>query len=108
MITISDIEYIRGELIEIFPNAVRGSVANSNWGNGKRELHLSFFILSDTVGGYKILPKGNLYRLISWDTNIGIEWMYCHHDLHEFVEWIKDRFYGQRIGIDQTVCMGGL
>jgi hypothetical protein len=103
MITISDIEHIKNELIEIFPDAVRGSVANSRWGNGKRELHLAFFIGSDTVGGYKIVPKGDLYQLIAWDTNTGIEWMYCHHDKYYFVSWVKRYFSRISLMIDRTV-----
>lgn len=105
MITIYDIECIREELLDIFPDAVRGSVAESRWGNGKRELHLAFFIMSDTVGGYKVLPKGNLYQFISWDTNAGIEWMYCHQDRFVFIDWIKSFFHGEKMGIDKTVSM---
>lgn len=103
MITISDIESVREELIDIFPDAVRGSVAMSNWGNGKRELHLAYFIMSDTVGGYKVVPDGNLYKFYEWDTNTGIEWAYSHHDQYEFIRWIKKEFEGKKFGIDSCI-----
>lgn len=104
-ITVADIEYIREELLDIFPDAVRGSVSKSRWGNGKRELHLSYFIQSDTVGGYKLLPDGNLYQLIAWDTNCGIEWKYCCQDRFEFIAWVRGYFDDQRYGIERTVEM---
>lgn len=103
MITISDIEIIREELLDIFPDAIRGSVSKSNWGKGKRELHLAYFIYSDTVGGYKIIPSLGIYTFISWDTNIGVEWMFAHHDRDEFIEWIRDKFKGEKLKIDRTV-----
>lgn len=103
-ITIADIESVRRELLGIFPDAIRGSEAKSRWGDGKRDLHLAYFIESDTVSGYKIVPCGNLYQLISWDTNIGIEWTYSHHDQFYFLCWVKNYFKGETFGISRTVC----
>lgn len=106
MITISDIEYIKEELKDIFPDAVRGSISKSYWGNGKRTLHLAYFVMCDTVGGYKIVPKGGLYQFVSWDTSTGVEWMYSHHDLHEFIRWVREEFTGVTYTIDRTVNFG--
>ncbi len=105
MIKIQDIEYIREDLAEIFPDAIRGSVAKSRWGSGKRELHLAYFIYSDTVGGYKVDAHHGMYRFISWDTNQGIEWMYCHHDRHEFTAWVYEQFKCRKYQVERTVQM---
>jgi hypothetical protein len=105
MITVSDIEYIRRKLLDIFPDAVRGSVAKSKWGNGRRQLHLAYFIGSDTVGGYMVEPMGNLYYFNDWDTNTGRNFLFAESDIDAFVDRIRREYGGQQYIIDRCVVM---
>jgi hypothetical protein len=103
MIYVSDIEEIKQQLLEIFPDAIRGSVAKSKWGNGRRLLHLSYFFGGDTAGGYAIQGKGNLYYFIEWDTNDGFVYIFAESDIDAIIARVKKMFHGQVFNIDRPV-----
>lgn len=105
MITVSDIEYIRGKLLDIFPDAVRGSVAKSRWGSGRRQLHLAYFIGADTVGGYMVEPMGELYCFNDWDTNAGKKWIFAESDIDSFIKRIRFEYGDRKYKIDRCVQM---
>lgn len=95
MIYVSDIEDIREQLLDIFPDAIRGSVAKSNWGNGRRQLHLSYWVAPDAVGGYMIEAKGDLYYFIEWDTSSGYEYKFAECEIKRMVLRVRGMFYEQ-------------
>ena len=103
MIYVSDIEEIKHQLLDIFPDAIRGSVAKSKWGNGRRLLHLSYFFGGDTAGGYAIQGKGNLYYFIEWDTNEGSVYIFAENDIDVMIDRVKKMFCGQVFNIDSPV-----
>ena len=103
MITVDDIENIRDELSDIFPDAVRGSVSKSNWGKGRKTLHLCYFIGCDTVGGYMIKGKGDLLYFIDWDTNAGPEYLFAESEVDEMIKRVKNMFRGKVFNISRTV-----
>lgn len=101
MKTVEDIEEIREELKEIFPDAIRGSVAKSNWYCGRKQLHLSYWIGSDTVGGYIVQAKGNLFYFIEWDTNNGVEYKFAESDKEIMINRIRKMFNNRICYIDK-------
>jgi len=103
MITVRDIEEIRKALKEEFPDAVRGSVCKSRWGKGRKTLHLSYFIGSDTVGGHMIQAKGNLLYFIEWDTNNGHEYKFAESEIKDMVCRVRKMFYGKLCKIQRIV-----
>ena len=103
MIYVSDIEEIKHQLLEIFPDAIRGSVAKSKWGNGRRLLHLSYFFGGDTAGGYAIQGKGNLYYFIEWDTNEGFVYIFAESDIDAMIDRVKLMFHGKVLNINKPV-----
>ena len=103
MIYVSDIEEIKEKLSDIFPDGVRGSVAKSHWGKGRKLLHLSYYFGGDTAGGYMILGKGNLFYFIEWDTNEGHEYLFAESDIEIMVARVKIMFDGQIMTIDRPV-----
>jgi len=106
MITVSDLEEVREELLEIFPDAVRGSVCKSHWGKGRKVLHLMYGFSADTAFGYKLVAKGSLYYFTPWDTNYGDEAEWAESDILNCVNRIKDQFKGQKCSIDRPVNIG--
>ena len=105
MITVSDLEEVRDELLEIFPDAVRGSVCNSHWGRGRKCLHLMYGFSADTAFGYKLVARGNLYYFTSWDTNYGDDVEWAESEFKILVSRIKEQFKGQQYKIDRPVRM---
>ena len=105
MKTVSDLEYIRGELIDIFPDAVRGSVAKSRWGNGRKTLHLAYFIGADTVSGYMIIARGQLFYFVDWDTNSEMSYEFAESDNELMISRIRTLFEGKILKIDRCVQM---
>lgn len=103
MKTISDLEDIKDKLNLIFPDAIRGSVGKCRWDGRQKVLHLSYFIGSDTVGGYKVLAKGNLLYFIEWDTNCGDVELFAESDSCVFVSRLINRFYDDVYTIDRCV-----
>jgi hypothetical protein len=103
MIYVSDIEEIKHQLLEIFPDAIRGSVAKSRWGNGRRLLHLSYYFGGDTAGGYAIQGKGNLFYFIEWDTNEGYVYSFAESDINAMISRVKQMFDGQVFTINRPV-----
>jgi hypothetical protein len=103
MIYVSAIEELKTSLSEIFPDAIRGSVAKSHWGKGQRLLHLSYFFSSDTAGGYAIHGKRNLFYFIEWDTNDGSVCLFAESGLDVMVERVKNMFKGQVFNIHKPV-----
>ena len=105
MKTVSDIEEIRKSLLNIFPDAVRGSVAKSRWGNGRKQLHLCYWIASDTVGGLIVQAIGSLIYFIEWDTNSGYERLFAESDIDTFVERVKEMYIKEKHTISRTVSL---
>jgi hypothetical protein len=103
MIYVSDIEDLKNELLSIFPDAIRGSVAKSHWGNGRKWLHLSYYFGGDTAGGYAIQGKGNLFYFIEWDTNEGYAYSFAESDIDAMVARVKQMFHGQILAIGRPV-----
>lgn len=103
MKTVADLEEIAEELSSMFPDAVRGSVAKSRFGRGRKTLHLSYWIGSDTVGGLIIQAKGDLLYFIEWDTNTGWEYIFAESRNSKMVARMVGRFYGQEHYFDRTV-----
>ena len=103
MITVSNIEEIKDELSAEFPDAVRGSVSKSRWGRGRRQLHLAYWIGSDSVGGYMITAKQNLFYFIEWNTNEGSTYLFAESTIKDMVLRVKRMFYGQQYKIDRVV-----
>lgn len=103
MTTVDDIEDIKDRLKKIFPDAVRGSVAKSHWGRGRKELHLCYFIASDTVGGYIIEAKGDLFYFIDWDSNMGRVCKFAESSIYDMVKRVKKMFKGQKHKIQKVV-----
>jgi len=103
MKTVDDIEEIRERLTGIFPDAVRGSVAKSNWGKGRKQLHLCYFIGSDSVGGYIVQAIGELFYFIDWDTNDGYQKIFAESDIDVMVSRVLNKFKGQIFTIDKVV-----
>lgn len=94
MITVSEIEEVRRELLEIFPEAVRGSVSKSRWGNGRKQLHLSYWIGPDAVGGWIVEPVNGMFGLVEWDTNSGKRFEFAFLDMKSFIGRVKEVFSG--------------
>ena len=103
MITVSDIEEIREELLDVFPDAIRGSVAKSYWGAGRKTLHLSYWTSSDTVGGFIIKGSGDLVYFIEWDSNSGHEYQFAESDTYKMVNRVRAMFAGQVVKIIRMV-----
>ena len=103
MIYVSDIEELKNELLSIFPDAIRGSVAKSHWGNGRKLLHLSYYFGGDTAGGYAIQGKGNLFYFIEWDTNEGFVSIFAESDINAMIDRVKKMFHGQVLVINRPV-----
>ena len=83
--TVADLEELREGLLQLYPDAVRGSVAKSKWGNGRKQLHLSYWIASDTVGGEIIEAKGELFYYYEWDTNEGRSYKFAESEIETMV-----------------------
>ena len=105
MIYVGDIQEVRDELLGIFPDAIRGSVSKSHWGKGIRQLHLSYWIGSDTVGGLIVEPLQGMYALVEWDTNNGREYLFCEKDQEVFIERVKRMFSGEVNSIARCVSL---
>jgi hypothetical protein len=103
MIYVKDMEEIKLELSNIFPDAVRGSVAGSHWGRGRKLLHLSYYFGGDTAGGYAIQGKGDLFYFIEWDTNQGFEYMFAERDIDLMIIRVINMFGGQVLNINRRV-----
>ena len=103
MIYVSDIEEVKEQLACIFPDAVRGSVAKSHWGKGRKLLHLCYSFGGDTVGGYMIRGKGDLFYFIDWDTNEGLVNLFAESDIEVMISRVKKMFHGQVMNIDRPV-----
>lgn len=103
MYYVRDIEQIREELSDIFPDAVRGSVAKSHWGKGRKLLHLSYCFGGDTAGGYMIQGKGDLFYFIDWDTNKGWEYLFAESDIIVMTQRVRKMFDGYTLNIDKVV-----
>lgn len=103
MITVLELEEMRKKLFDIFPNAVRGSVAKSRWGNGRKVLHLMYGFSADTAFGYKLIAKGSLYYFVDWDTNYGNETEWAESDFDLCLERIRNKFKGKILTIDSPV-----
>lgn len=103
MNTVDDIEEIKDSLKNIFPDAIRGSVAKSHWGKGRKQLHLCYFIGSDTVGGYIIEAKGELFYFIDWDSNMGHVCKFAESSIYDMVKRVKKMFKGKKFKIAKTV-----
>lgn len=108
MITVADIEFVRGEVSEIFPDAVRGSVSKSHWGKGRKVLHLMYGFSADTAFGYKLVARGNLLYFVAWDTNYGDEAEWAESEIKLCIDRIKTQFKGQKYNIDRPVRFGGV
>jgi hypothetical protein len=89
MVTVRDLENIRESLLDIFPDAVRGSVAKTRWGDGRKQLHLSYWVAADTVGGLIVQATGNLLYFVEWDTNSGYTKLFAESDIDVFIERVK-------------------
>ena len=103
MIYVKDIEEIKLELSNIFPDAIRGSVAKSNWVRGRKFLHLSYYFGGDTAGGYAIQGKGDLFYFIEWDTDQGFEYMFAERDIDVMIVRVINMFGGQVLNINRRV-----
>ncbi len=103
MFYVNDVEEIKSELLDIFPDAVRGSVAKSRWGNGRKLLHLCYFFGADTAGGYMIKAKGQLLYFIEWDTNVGCEYIFAESDIEVMVKRVREMFKGRTLNINRPV-----
>lgn len=108
MITVSDIEHIKGELLDIFPEAIRGSVSKSKWGKGRKMLHLAYFILSDSVAGYLVHGRGGLYYFHEWSTGGGDEYVFAESDIDKFIERIRQEYGAKGHGIDRCVNLNSI
>jgi hypothetical protein len=104
--TVDLIKSIRLDLLDMFPDAVRGSVVKSRWGwRGRKHLHLAYFIGADCVGGYVIVGKGNLLYFHEWDTSGPTCARFAESDPVKFVNRVRseirpakiDRIVGERI-----------
>ena len=103
MKTVDDIEEIREELKNIFPDAIRGSKAKTRYGKGRKMLHLCYWIGSDTVGGYMIQARKGLFYFIEWDTNSGYEYKFAESEIDKMVIRVMSMFYGEVYKIERTV-----
>ena len=102
--TVSDLEDIGNALVDIFPQSIRGSVGHSRWDNGRKVLHLDYWIASDTVGGKKIKAQGDLFFFIEWDSNCGDERKFAESDKEVFIRRVREIYKGKRLEMDSTVC----
>lgn len=103
MFKVEDLEKIKNELVDIFPDAVRGSVAKSHWGDGRKQLHLSYWVASDTVGGLIVQAVGNLLYFVEWDTNSGYIKLFAESDIDVFVARVREKYSPQKHTITQMV-----
>jgi len=103
MITVGDIEEVRAALLDIYPDAIRGSVAKSYWGAGRKQLHLDYWTSSDTVGGTIILGRDELFYFIEWDSNTGHEYKFAESDIDEMVARVRRMFKGEARHITRMV-----
>jgi hypothetical protein len=95
MKTVSDVEEVRKSLLHIFPDAIRGSVARCRWGRGRKELHLSYWVGSDTVGGKMIVAKGGLLYFVEWNTNEGHTQVFAESENDKMVKRVSEMFKSQ-------------
>lgn len=107
MKTVSDLEEIKNHILHIFPDAIRGSIAKPNFSSrfhrGRKVLHLCYFVASDTIGGKIIQAKGDLFYLIEWDSNNGVEYIFAESDETVFIKRILAMFEGKKYNITKMV-----
>lgn len=103
MFKVEDLEQIRSSLSDIFPDAVRGSVAKSHWGDGRKQLHLSYWVASDTVGGLIVQAIGDLLYFVEWDTNSGYTKLFAESDADVFVTRVREKYGAEKHTITQMV-----
>lgn len=89
--TVSDLEGLKEDLLDNFPDAIRGSVADTSWDNRRKVLHLSYWVVSDDVGGMKVLAKGNMFYFIEWSAGGGEEYIFAESDYNIFLDRMKER-----------------
>lgn len=103
--TVYDIEEIKEQIKHIFPDAVRGSVCKSRWGSKRKQLHLTYWIASDTVGGLIIESIGGLFYFYNWNTNGGKNIMFAESDRDDMINRVKSMYDKQVLCIDRTVSL---
>ena len=98
VVTVHDVELLREKLLDIFPDAIRGSVAKSYWGNGRKELHLQYWVTGDSVGGLIAHAVGDLIYLVEWDSGSSDsrKRLFAESDLTVFAERVRKE-YGNEI-----------
>lgn len=94
--TVSQIDDIRQALKHIFPDAVRGSVCKSKWGSKSKQLHLAYWVASDTVGGLIIEAQGDMFYFYNWDSNTGRNNMFAESEMMDMINRIKS-MYDKRV-----------
>lgn len=99
--TVSEIECLRKDVLHLFPDAIRGSVAKTHWDKRRKVLHLTYWFHADTAGGTKVLAKGPLFYFIKWDTNFGDMPLFADSDYDMFARRLLGMKGGQ---ITRTVC----
>lgn len=101
--TVSLIKSVREDLLDMFPDAIRGSEAKSRWGwRGRKHLHLAYFIGPDHVGGYVVVGKGNLLYFYEWDTSGPTFARFAESDPVKFINRVRAEIRPAKI--DRTVC----
>ena len=65
-LTVEDARILIFKVKSIFPCATN---EKNRWHNGKKVIHLTYWVGSDTVGGLKVILRGCRAFLIDWDTN---------------------------------------
>lgn len=103
MFKVEDLEKIKVSLSDIFPDAVRGSVIKSHWGDGRKQLHLSYWVASDTVGGLIVQAIGELLYFVEWDTNSGYRKLFAESDTDVFVARVRESYGAKKHTITQMV-----
>ena len=103
MFRVEDLEKIKTSLLDIFPDAIRGSVAKSHWGDGRKQLHLSYWVAPDTVGGLIVQATGNLLYFIEWDSNSGHTKLFAESDIDVFIARVRSNYDSQTHTITQMV-----
>jgi len=91
-LTVEDARMLLFKVKSIFPDA---NIGKNNWHNGKKVIHLIYWIGSDTVGGTKIILRGKKAFLIEWDSNNSDEILFECKTINGMFRYLKKHYAKQ-------------
>lgn len=88
-LTVEDARMFIFQAKSIFPCATN---EKNRWHNGKKIIHLTYWVGSDTVGGLKVILRGRSALLIDWDTNSEDQVLFECKTIKEMFRYLKKHY----------------